>query len=360
MNTRIIYTAFITILILGCAVKKELVVSNSDKVVAFEGRTQQNLDGSTELYWPGSSVSMTFEGSEIYAILNDEKGENYYNVILDNEIIKVFQPSARKEKYLLASGLSKGIHHIQLFKKTEFTSGKTTFYNFVLSSKAKVLPKQPKKRHIEFYGNSITAGHGIDDVEGTDSGNAKFYNNYLAYGALTARYFDASYYCICKGGIGLMISWFPYTMPDIYKRVNPLDKESTWDFAKFTPDIVVVNLFQNDSWLIKKPNSSEFKAVFGNTPPTENEIKNAYKLFIASIRKQYPKAHIICALGNMDITKKDSPWPRYVQDAITDLNDSKVHELFFPYKETKGHPNKTEQEAMSKMLIKYIEDHIKW
>lgn len=360
MKNKNFLSLIFTVLIFGCSAKRELVVKDTEKGVAYEGRTQQNLEGGTELYWPGSSVSITFEGSEISAVLQDDKGENYYNVILDKEVIKVLQPSANKEKYLLASGLSKGKHHIQLFKKTEFTSGKTTFYNFVLDNKGKVLSQQPKKRHIEFYGNSISAGHGIDDVEGTDSGNAKYYNNYLAYSALTARHFDASYNCICKGGIGLMISWFPYTMPDIYKRINPLDKTSTWDFSKFTPDVVVVNLFQNDSWLIKKPNSPEFKAVFGNTPPTENEIKNAYQSFIASIRNQYPKAHIICALGNMDITKKGSPWPRYVQEATADLNDPNIHTLFFPYKETKGHPSKSEHEAMSKMLIEYIDNHIKW
>lgn len=72
---------------------------------------------------------------------------------------------------------------LQLFRKTEFTNGKTTFFNFSIDKNFKLLLLESKKRKIEFYGNSISAGHRIDDLEGKDRGNAQFYNNYLAYSA---------------------------------------------------------------------------------------------------------------------------------------------------------------------------------
>jgi Carbohydrate esterase 2 N-terminal len=358
--TKLFQFLLLSVIVLGCSVKQDVVVNHTNPKIYYQGRIVQNKETGTELFWPGTSITIEFEGTEIYALLQDEKGENFYNVIVDNKVVKVLNPNSKKEKYPLATGLSQGKHVLQLFRKTEFTNGKTTFFNFSIHKNAKLLSVEPKKRKIEFYGNSISAGHGIDDLEGKDRGEAQFYNNYLAYSALTARHYDADYNCICKGGIGLMISWFPYTMPDIYDKINPLDKNSFWDFSKKTPDIVVVNLFQNDSWLVKKPNSEMFKAAFGTTEPTKEYIINAYKTFILSIRKHYPNAEIICALGNMDVTKVSSPWPSYVQEAKSQLNDPKIHTLFFPYKETKGHPNRLEHEDMSKLLIKYIDENIKW
>ncbi len=180
----------------------------------------------------------------------------------------------------------------------------------------------------------------------------------MAYGKLTANELSADYRCICKGGIGLMISWFPDTMPHIYNRLNPLNQDSIWEFSDYTPDIVVVNLMQNDAWLINNPKSKEFKQVFADTPPTKESIIRAYKNFILLLRNHYPETTIICALGNMDITKKGSPWPTYVEEAKNQLNDPKIHTLIFPYKETTGHPTKTEQEDMAHVLVNYIKENL--
>ena len=62
----------------------------------------------------------------------------------------------------------------------------------------------------------------------------------------------------------------------------------------------------------------------------------------------------------MDGTKEGSQWPGYIEMAVSQLNDSKIHALFFPYKKTDGHPRIPEQQAMAKQLISYIEKTIKW
>ena len=160
---------------------------------------------------------------------------------------------------------------------------------------------------IEFYRNSITVGSAIEDREG-NSGKDGSTNNYLSYGALTARHFDAWYSCIARSGIGLMVSWSSPIMPEIYYRLNPFDKESIWDFSKASPDNVV-NLLQNDCALMSMPDYDQFKIRFGKTAPTEDFIITSYKKFISLLRKHYPEAHIICSLGSMEATKPGSPWP---------------------------------------------------
>jgi hypothetical protein len=220
-----------------------------------------------------------------------------------------------------------------------------------------------KKRKIEFYGNSITAGYAVEDLSGKDSPDSTYTNNYLSYAAITARHFDAKYQCICKSGIGLTVSWFPLIMPEMYDRLIPENPNSKWDFSLYRPDVVVINLFQNDSWLVQVPESKEFKefkARFSTQAPNEDDLIDAYQQFVKKIREHYPKAAIICALGSMDASKKGSKWIDYIKKAVANLNDHTIYTHFMPDKETSGHPSIKEQEVMAKSLINFIEQNIVW
>jgi len=257
--------------------------------------------------------------------------------------------------------LPKGKHSIKIFKRAEWDRGKTSFYGFKLNKGAKILPKSlSKNRKIEFYGNSITAGYAIEDTTGKDSPEGTFTNNYLSYAAITARHYDAKYKCICRSGIGITVSWIPQIMPEIYDRLNPLDSNSKWNLSADEPDIVVVNLFQNDTWLVNLPEHKEFKKRFGTKAPSEKEIISAYQQFIGNLRNQYPKADIICTLGSMDAAKEGSKWKEYIKIAVANLDDKKMHTHFMPYLKSKGHPTINNQQTMAKSLIEFIDNNIEW
>ncbi len=348
-------------IIYACSREDKVIVNSSNQEIEYWGRIGNTNNNGKELYWSGTSIKINFEGESIKAILKDEKGDNYYNVIVDADSVVLLRPDSTKKSYLLAENLPKGKHSVELFKRTEWDRGKTTFYGFEIEGKAKVLAKAlPKKWKIEFYGNSITAGYAVEDNSGKDRPDSIFTNNYLSYSNITAKHFDAEYRCICKSGIGITISWFPTIMPEIYNRINPSDSLSTWDFALFQSDVVVVNLFQNDSWLVNMPKHESFKQRFGTQKPNEDFIINAYQNFIAKLRGHYPNAKIVCMLGNMDATRKGSLWPAYVQTAVSNLNDNEIYTHFVPYKETPGHPSIEEQKILANSLIRFIEENIKW
>jgi hypothetical protein len=337
---------------------KTIAFSNPN--IYYEGRIVFRKDAA-ELSWPGTSICISFVGTGVSAILKDSDTANYYNIIVDEKDIFVIHTDTLKRSYVLTSGLPERKHKVQLFKRTESDKGKTWFYGFESSYIKKILPlRDNKKRKIEFYGNSITCGYAIEDFSGKDSWYGYFENNYLTYAALTARYFDAKYFCISKSGIGVMISWFPIIMPEMYDRLDPTDSTSRWDFTKYSPDIVVIDLFQNDSWLIKMPEHEQFKTRFGTTAPDENYIISSYKNFVMSIRKRYPDASIICSLGNMDATIDGSLWPEYIRKAVGKLQDQKIYIHFFKYKNSNGHPKVYEQKTMAESLIDFIESNIKW
>lgn len=356
---RIFYYLSLVLVLGSCTVQNENITFDNPSL-SYEGRIGFRSDAA-EFSWAGTSVNIQFEGSGIAAILQDSDTANYYNVVVDNKVISKLHTDTLKRKYTLATGLTEGKHHLKLFKRTEWDKGKTLFYGFELLEGAKLLgPLTPKKRKIEFYGNSITSGYGNEDYSGKDRSYGYFQNNYETYAAITARQFDAQYHCISKSGIGIVVSWFPLIMPEMYDRTDPNDATSKWDFSKYTPDVVVVNLFQNDSWIVNIPQNEQFINRFGTQAPDSIKIISAYKDFITSIRDKYPNTSIICTLGSMDATKEGSVWPVYVKSAVDQLNDSKIYTCFFPFKNTGGHPNVNEHHAMADKLIGFIEDNVVW
>lgn len=344
-----------------CSTKQDLFVDYSNSQIDYSGRIDSSTVKGVNLYWSGSSIKFNFEGESISALLEDEKGDNYYNVIIDNDSLYIFRPDTTKQYYQLASKLPKGKHTIEIFKRTEWDRGKTSFYGFQIKRGAKILPMPlPYKRKIEFYGNSITAGYAVEDTSGRDLPDSTYTNNYLSYAAITARHFQLKYQCICRSGIGITISWFPLTMPEMYDRLIPTDKNSRWDFSLYSPDIVVINLFQNDSWLVNMNDSNEFKERFGTKVPNDTYFIEAYQQFVDDIRSHYPKSKIICILGNMDAAKEDSKWINFIKKGVANLNDNNIYTHFIPFKETNGHPSVKEQEEIANSLIQFINNNIDW
>ncbi len=360
-NFKYLFSFITIILVSSCSTKQEIFVEYSNSQIEYSGRIDSSKMNCAELYWSGSSIKINFEGESISALIEDEKGDNYYNVIIDDDSLFILYLDTTKRFYQLASELPKGKHSIEIFKRTEWDRGKTSFYGFQINGNSKLLSRSaPYKRKMEFYGNSITAGYAVEDTSGRDSPDSTFTNNYLSYAAITARHFISDYQCICKSGIGITVSWFPLIMPELYDRLNPSDTISKWDFSLYTPDIVVINLFQNDSWIVNMPELEDYKLRFGNEPPNNEFIINAYKNFLTDIRKQYPNTHIICSLGCMDAAKEGSKWMDYIKTAVANLNDKKIYTHFMPYIEASAHPSIKDQEEMATDLIQFIENTIDW
>ncbi|MEO5909954.1 MAG: SGNH/GDSL hydrolase family protein [Pelobium sp.] len=355
---KIIITLFFISGLTACFAQ-DLKVPFSDNHLTYQGRIPLTKDAA-QFSWPGTSVSINFEGTSLSGEFKDADTSNYYNIIIDEHKIYKTHFDTLRKSYLLVKDLPFGKHNVQVFKITEWDKGNTFFYGFQLPVNSKLLAPSPlPKRKIEFYGNSITCGYAIED-KFQDSPVGYYENNYDAYSSITARHFNAQYNCIAKSGIGIMLSWFPLIMPEMYELLDPEDPNSKWDFSKYTPDVVVINLLQNDSWLINNPEHPEFKHRFGTEKPSQEFIIKSYQEFVQNIRNKYPKAQIICMLGNMDITQKDSPWPGYVRKAVDQLKDSKIYTLVVPYKETGGHPKVKEQQVLADSLIAFIDQYIKW
>jgi hypothetical protein len=360
-NSSFIFLSFMMILIQSCVPETVITTIYPDNgKIRYTGRINFDNKKSPEIYWPGTQIEIVFEGEELKAKLKDERGENYFNIIIDEDSLRYVKLNQEEKYYTLAKGLPDGKHTIKLIKRTEWDMGKSWFYGFeIINGEPLELPPK-NERIIEFYGNSITAGYAIEDLTGGDSPDSIYTNNYNTYGAITARHFNADYYGTVRSGIGIMISWFPLIMPELWDRLDPSNPDSKWDFSKVQPDLVVVNLFQNDSWLVNMPEEPTFEQRFGNEALDEEKIISSYVNFIFNLREVYPEAPIICALGSMDATRDGSPWPGYVTSAVESMDDPNLHTLFFPYINNPGHPRVEDNRMMADQLIGFIEGTFNW
>nr|WP_321453301.1 hypothetical protein [uncultured Carboxylicivirga sp.] len=332
----------------------------------YEGRIGMSEDQFPVFYWAGSAVTIQFTGTELGVTLDDEKGENFFQVIVDGheEFPVLIDCEKGSNYYPLIYGLPEGTHIAKMVKRTEPWEGPTTFKGFKVNGEIKPLPMTlDEKLKIEFYGNSITSGMGNEDLSdfGRNNGNARYKNHYLSYASIAARKLNAEHRSISLSGIGILVSWDDYIMPEIYNRTNPFDENSHWDFSQWVPDIVVINLFQNDSWLVEKPEHEQFIKRFGDKKPNAKTIIKAHMDFVKSIRKEYPNAEIICSLGSMDATREGSEWPGYVKESVTKLQrkgDEKLHLMFFPHNGHPAHPTVFHDFEMADQLVDFINTEI--
>ena len=327
-------------------------VGADDPNILYTGRIVFDDPKEPVFGWPGTYLMANFEGTSIIARMNnldDGDGTIYFTAVIDDGTPVVLDfPNGRCTR-AAATGLTDTVHELLLFKRSEHYDGSIAFEGFMLDDgkSLSVAPSRPARR-IEFYGDSITVGLALDST--SDQQYNEYTNNYLAYGAVTARNFGAEYHCMAISGIPLVRAWgSEIDMPNnYYYRHDPTSGSSYWDFNQWVPNVVVVNLGQNDSW----------------HNVSQTDMENGYIDFGLTLRGHYPGAHIIFALGSMNATAPGKPWPDYLQNAVdtlnTTYNDPNVYSVIFPYDGLGTHPHAPQHEDMATQLTTFIEGITGW
>ena len=336
-------------------------ISAADKNLQYTGRVDFSRADTPQISWPGTSIAGNFTGQYLAVTLDDQLGKNYFNVFIDNNFKRpiIIQAEQGEKNYIVAANLAPGKHSFLLTKRTEGEEGATTIKKFELADGEKLLAPPPRfNRKIEFFGDSITSGMGNESTDDGPDHLLKDKNNFMAYDAITARNLNAELHVTSQSGIGILISWFPFVMPQFYDQLNAVGNNDTqWDFSSWTPDVVVINLFQNDSWLTDREHRMD-------PNPTDEQRIQAYIEFVKTIRGKYPKAFIICALGSMDATKEGSKWPGYITNAVARLKQEnpqeKMDTIFFEFTGYGAHPRVKQHQANADKLTAFIKKKMNW
>jgi hypothetical protein len=321
--------------------------------IKYVGRVDFSNPQKPRFWAPGVYIQAKFEGTSLEITFNDENSpginHNYLEIAIDNNMPIRIQADSKFNKVEAASHLKNGVHTVTICKDTEAGIGYIEFLGLACE---KLLPLNLPAHKIEFIGNSITCGSGIDQST-VKCGTGLWYdqhNAYLSYGPQVARALNAQWHLTAVSGIGLIHSCcnLPVTMPQVFDKTALRDDTLQWDFKKYVPDVVTVCLGQNDGI----QDSLAFCS--------------AYVSFIHKIRAVYPKADIIC-LGSPMASDQLSPvLKKYILAAVRYLNrngDKKVAHFFFARSYNDGcfgHPDMAQHRIIAQQLLGYIKELEKW
>ncbi|MFO1388280.1 SGNH/GDSL hydrolase family protein [Cellvibrio sp.] len=338
-------------------------ISGGDKHLQYTGRVDFTSPQQPQISWPGTSIAGNFTGQSLAFTLDDQLGKNFFNVFIDGDLQHpiIIQAEKGEKTYVVADKLAEGKHSFLFTKRTEGEEGGTTIKGIELADHAKLLAPPPRlKRKIEFFGDSITSGMANESPDDGPDHLPKDKNNFMAYDAIAARDLNAELHVTSQSGIGVMVSWFPFIMPQFYDQLSAVGNNDTqWNFSSWIPDVVVINLFQNDAWLTDREHRL-------NPNPNDEQRIQAYIDFVKTIRGKYPKAYIVCALGSMDATKAGSKWPGYVTTAVERMKqenpseNKKMDTLFFEFTGYEAHPRVKQHQANAAKLTALIKQKMNW
>jgi lysophospholipase L1-like esterase len=311
------------------------------------GRTASN-GASNRFGWPGVAFYARFRGTAASVQLNDGNNQNAFEVVLDDQAPRKFRTTSSQTSYPLASGLAAGEHQVIVWRSTEvFDSGTTDFVGIgdFGAGGALLAPPPAPERRIEVIGDSISVGAGLEGGSANCAANKSSTDNYYAYGSVAARAVGADVVTIAYSGIGVYRSYGGNdpTMPARYDRALP-SNDGAWDFSKYQPHVVVINLGTND---------------FGSGDPGQAFV-DAYVTFAKQVRSKYPDAYFILAAM---YSNHEAAIGNVVNKLKSD-GSSKVELLkLAAAQNNKGcaqHPDKTAQQAMGQLLATRLKAVMNW
>ena len=280
------------------------VVKASHPLIQYIGRV--SLSDIARFNYPGTTIQTCFEGTSLKMICRPMTG--YFMAQIDgHKPYKVGFNAERDSVVTLATALPEGVHRVKLMYVIEGLFRNPEFHGFVLDKGCQlVAPPALPERKIEFIGNSITCGYGVESIEMSDPFEDETENHWLTYANIVSDSLQAQHTSISRSGIGVYRNYDgPKTgsaenMPWQYGYTLFNKHDEKWDFAKYQPQLVCINLGTNDL----------------STPNYDIQLyEKNYRMFLKTVRSKYPKAKIVLLTGPM-LSEKESSEQRAVLDRI--------------------------------------------
>lgn len=339
--------AGLIVLLTGASIPAFAAEGLSDSV-RLVGRFQVTPDGIAA-EWPGSVIEIRFHGARLDA---DITAAGEYNLLVEVDgAARALKTTAGEHDYALVSGATPSDHVVRLIRRTEAAFGPTVLKG--VTTDGQILPPAGDRRRLLVIGDSISAGYGVEGP-GTGCGfEARFENQYLAYGAVAARKMNADNITLAISGAGLVRNYNGATTGTMGNLVHHLLPSSA-EIAPLPPaDVVVVHLGTNDFADGARP--AGFVA--------------AYEALLREVRDSSPNAMIYAAMGPMLRPDDQQAAVTAIEASVAarhDAGDAKVSLIRFGWRPDPAdlgcdwHPSAAAQARMADQLEERIMHDTGW
>lgn len=340
----------------------------------FVGRFDKRDAAGPKAAWPGSRIVARFSGTSVDVELSETKGASgetsRWDVLVDGALqAQPLAPTEGQKTYTVATGLPAGEHTVELHRRTESYYGTTQLRQMTFPGGALLAPPPAPARRMEFLGDSGSDGYGIEGAGPACSGSSINQNERKGYAALTAKALGADHFNLSYSGKGVFQN-LDRSDADLYgllyQRSLPDDGTSTWTFADYTPDVVVVNMGNND-W--DQPDPKVFD------PPSVANFKASYDALVGTVRAKYPGAWIFCTMNPTITDFYPAGFNAYtnMKSAVSQVvtarkaTDPKIEYFEFTPRATEAdvtgcdyHPSPTYAQALANQLVPAIKAKTGW
>ena len=314
-----------------------------------------------EFTFTGTSASFTLVGDSMYS--NPEKTPRFAVYINGERTIDDIVDASEKtvEVFSADEAVETTVKLLKISEAQESTMG---IKSINVTSIGGLAPTAEKELKIEFIGDSITCGYGVDDPDRDHHFKTTTEDATKAYAFKTAMALDADYSLVSYSGNGIISGYTDngtkqtsQRVPDVYDKVgkswgnwNEFNiQDVDWDFSKFQPQYVVINLGTNDA------------SYTGSDKERVLEYAEGYKEFLKVVREKNPDAHIVCALGVMGASLFKNGIERAVTEYTEETGDSNVSTLLLTQQDgnTNGyaadwHPTEASQDIAANEMTEYL------
>ena len=322
------------------------VVPASDPRYHYEGRFDRANPAAPVVVWQASRIRIDFTGDQLALRFDGLDGQNFFDVHVDDRTAILAVPAGADQRLVFPLPLASGSHRLLLFKRSEASVGTARFRGIELAPGGEAAAPAPAGYQLTmmFIGDSITVGACNEDGATDQWVDHRTHNNALSYGALTAAAFAADYRNIAVSGMGVAIGWFPFRAAEIWDRLDPNPRSPRADLAAWTPDVVFVNLGENDDSFTRAKHL-----------PFPANFAAEYVKLIRAVRQAYPAATIVLLRGGM-WGGAQSPELRVAWSAaVAELGKTDPRVTHFVFQHwSSNHPRVSDHRAMADELIAWL------
>ena len=350
---------------------KGTIISPTDQHIQYTGRISFTNPERPTWNFPGIQIMAAFEGTSLRMMAKPRSG--YFMAQIDQaEPFKVAFRGERDSVVTLATALPEGRHLVRLMYVIEGYEFFPEFWGFVLDKGRQLVdvPALPSRK-IEFIGNSITCGYGNEGLKKEEHFDYATENHYYSYASIAARNLEAQHWVVARSGIGA------YRNYDGPKKGNPescmpvqyeytgyawkpeLRKEQTflrekWDFSRYQPDVVCINLGTND---------------LSTANYDLSLLKQGYQKLLKLVRQHNPNAKIVFLTGSMLYNQELQTAKQLLDEIVAKAQKAGDKEVYRfdmspiddnAFYGNDWHPNIYQDEKMASELTAYLRKLMNW
>ncbi len=338
------------------------------------GRTVQ--DGG--MLWMASSLSeagFRVSGARYLKLIlrsddstRDPARENQrprYAVLVETDVVIDRRMEQEEETVMVFESTAPWGTEVRLRKLSECTQSLLALQSIQTDGTIEPLEEQGTK--VEFIGDSITCGYGVEGRNELESFSTATENAGKSFAGLVTEWMGLESMLTCFSGHGIVSGYtddpekrnITELVPPYYEAVGrngfvlPSGRtvaEIPWDFSAWQPEKILINLGTNDlSWCADRE-------------PRKEMYRKQYKEFLKTVRKNNPGAMILCVLGIMGTGLNDA-MVHAVNEYRAETGDTRIHSMTLQEQDAARdgygsdfHPTAKTQQRLAEKIQAFIQN----